>query len=313
MKQLNPGLHRRGKLRFLRVVVCLTLLLLVLSVKGVKAQVTNITLNPNATSYCQGDSITITFTVAGLSLVPTTTIDIANASNTSLTTLYSGTGLLNLGGGQFSIKVGIPATPAGIFGTARHFKISYTGILGSGTGNSADFALYATTVGGTVSAAQTICSGTSPANLTLTGNTGAVVKWQKATNAAFTSPTDIAITATTLTSANIGTLTTNTYFRAVVQNGSCTAANSGSVLITIRPNPAGTLSTVTTPLCAGTQAQLRFTSSAGTGPFSLIINGTTYNSITSGTPFSVTPNINTTTTFNLTKITDANACILQNP
>lgn len=312
MKQLNPGLHQRGKRSFLCVAVCLFFLLLGIAKEG-RAQVTNIVLNPNATSYCQGDSVTINFTVAGLSLVPTTTIDIANSSNTSLITLYSGTGLLNLGGGQFSIKVAIPATPTGIFGAARHFKISYSGILGSGTGNSADFALYATTVGGTVSAAQTICSGTSPANLTLTGNTGNVVKWQKASNAAFTSPTDIAVTTTTLTSANIGNLTTNTYFRAVVQNGSCTSANSSSVLITMRPNPAGTLSTVTTPLCAGTQAQLRFTSSAGTGPFSLIINGTTYNSITSGTAFNVTPNITTTTTFNLTKITDANGCILQNP
>lgn len=312
MKQLNPGLHHRGKRSFLCVAVCLFFLLLGTVTKS-RAQVTNIVLSPSATSYCQGDSITITFTVAGLSLVPTTTIDIANSANTTLTTLYSGTGLLNLGGGQFSIKVGIPATPSNIFGTARHFKISYSGILGSGTGNSADFALYAPSVGGTVASAQTICSGTSPSNLTLTGNTGTVVKWQKANNAAFTGATDIAITATTLTSANIGPLTTNTYFRAVVQNGSCTAANSSSVLITIRPNPAGTLSAVATPVCQGTQVQLRFTASAGTGPFSLIISGTTYNSISSGTPFNVTPNITATTTFNLTKITDANGCILQNP
>lgn len=311
MKQLNPGLHHRGKRSFLCVAVCLFFLLLGTATKS-RAQVTNITLSPNATSYCQGDSITITFTIAGLSLVPTTTIDIANSSNNTLATLYSGTGLLNLGGGQYSIKVGIPGTPSSIFGGNRHFKISYTGI-GSGTGNSSAFTLYATTVGGTVASAQTICSGTSPANLTLTGNTGTVVKWQKANNAAFTSPTDIAITTTTLTSANIGALTTNTYFRAVVQNGSCTVANSSSVLITIRPNPAGTLTAVTTPVCRGTQVQLRFTSSAGTGPFSLIISGTTYNSITSGTPFNVTPNITTTTTFNLTKITDANGCILQNP
>jgi hypothetical protein len=309
MKQLNPGLHHRGKRSFLCVAVCLFFLLLSIATES-RAQVTNIVLSPNTGSYCQGDSVSINFTIAGISLLPTTTIEIYSGAS-SLATLSTGTTLLSLGGGQFSAKVVIPA---GVAGTSRYFKISYTGVLiGSGSGNSSTFTLYAPTVGGTVSSAQTICSGTSPSNLTLSGHTGSVVKWQRATDAAFTSPTDIAITSATLTSANIGNLTVNTYFRAVVQNGNCTAANSSSVLITMRPNPAGTLSTVVTPICAGTQAQLRFTSSAGTGPFSLIINGTTYNSITSGTAFNVTPNIITTTTFNLTKITDANGCILQNP
>ncbi|AXE18440.1 hypothetical protein DR864_12095 [Runella rosea] len=88
-------------------------------------------------------------------------------------------------------------------------------------------------VGGTVGAAQTICAGTSPADLTLTGNAGNVVKWQKSTDLAFTSPTDIAGTSTTLTGATIGNLTANTYFRAVVKNGVCDEVNSEAVLITV--------------------------------------------------------------------------------
>lgn len=89
------------------------------------------------------------------------------------------------------------------------------------------------TVGGTVSSAQTICSGTQPANLTLSGQTGAVVKWQKSNNAAFTGATDINVTTLILTGATIGNLTVNTYFRAVVQSGSCAIANSAPVLISI--------------------------------------------------------------------------------
>ena len=105
------------------------------------------------------------------------------------------------------------------------------------------------TVGGTVASDQTICSGTSPADLTLSGNTGTVVKWQKSSDLAFTSPTDIAGTTTTLSGATIGNLSVNTYFRAVVQSGVCSSANSASVLITV--NPATTISSQST----GTQAQ----------------------------------------------------------
>ncbi len=89
------------------------------------------------------------------------------------------------------------------------------------------------TTAGTVSSNQSICTGTSPSNLTLSGNVGNVVKWQSSSDLAFTTPVDIANTTTTLTGAAIGNLTTTTYFRAVVQNGSCAVANSNVVTITI--------------------------------------------------------------------------------
>ncbi|WP_124635522.1 hypothetical protein [Taibaiella sp. KBW10] len=277
----------------------------------VSAQVTNIILSPTG-SYCQAATVSVTFTVAGLSLIPTTTIEITDNANTSLATLYTGTGLLNLGGGQFSISVTIPSTAA-VVGTNRKFKISYSGILGSGTGNSSTFTIYATTVGGSVTAAQTICSGTAPANLSLSGQTGSVLKWQQSSTAAFTTATDIAVTAATLPGATIGPLSATTYFRAVVQNGTCAIVNSTSVAITVNTSPAGSLATVITPLCKGQQVQLRFNASQGTGPFALIINGNTYSSIASGTAFNVNPNVTATTLFNLTKITAANGCAIQNP
>ncbi|MFD2039666.1 gliding motility-associated C-terminal domain-containing protein [Flavobacterium artemisiae] len=96
----------------------------------------------------------------------------------------------------------------------------------------------ASSVGGSIASAQTICSGTSPADLVLSGNTGTVTKWQKASDVAFTSPTDIASTSTTLAKATIGNLAANTYFRAIVQNGVCSAAFSGSVLITVNATPS---------------------------------------------------------------------------
>lgn len=87
-------------------------------------------------------------------------------------------------------------------------------------------------VGGTATSDQTICSG-SPANLTLTGYSGTITKWQSSTTAAFTTPVDIPSSASaTLTSAQMGAITATTYYRAVVTSGACTGY-SNVVTITV--------------------------------------------------------------------------------
>lgn len=92
----------------------------------------------------------------------------------------------------------------------------------------------ATVAGSLSTTTTTICRNTAPGAITLSGNTGNVIKWQYANDSAFTSGvTDIASTATTLSSATIGNLTTTRYFRAVVQNGSCTVAYTASIGITV--------------------------------------------------------------------------------
>ncbi|MFT3979965.1 MAG: IPT/TIG domain-containing protein [Ferruginibacter sp.] len=91
--------------------------------------------------------------------------------------------------------------------------------------------------GGTVTASQVIPSGTIPADITLSGHSGTVLKWQSSTDPAFTSPTDIAVTSTTLAGSVIGPLTTTTYFRAVVQSGSCNPVYSSQVVITVTSLP----------------------------------------------------------------------------
>ena len=60
---------------------------------------------------------------------------------------------------------------------------------------------------------QTVAEGATPAELVLTGNMSAVIKWQSATNATFSSPTDIDNTTTALFP---GILTASTFFRAVI-------------------------------------------------------------------------------------------------
>jgi hypothetical protein len=107
-------------------------------------------------------------------------------------------------------------------------------------------------IGGTITSAQTICSGVSPADLTLGGHTGNVIKWQYSTAADFSGPVDIASTSATLTSALMGNLTQSTYYRAVVQNGVCAAVNSSAVTITVDPVSAGGTPTSAQTICPGT-------------------------------------------------------------
>ena len=139
----------------------------------------------------------------------------------------------------------------------------------------------AVSVGGSIASAQTICSGTAPVDLVLSGNVGSVIKWQHASDAGFTSPVDIAVTSNTLLGSTIGNLTTNTYFRAVVQNSICSTANSAAVLITVTPVPTATISYTGTPFCTSLVAGQSVTFSGTVGgiytasPTGLMINSST--------------------------------------
>lgn len=107
----------------------------------------------------------------------------------------------------------------------RYFAVRATNACGgvNSTAWAGPFYVLAPSVAGTISSPQTVCAdGLISSALTLTGNTGSVVKWQTASDAAFTTNvTDIALTATTLNPVNLGNITQTIYVRAAVQNGSC--------------------------------------------------------------------------------------------
>jgi len=112
-------------------------------------------------------------------------------------------------------------------------------------------------IGGTAAAAQTICSGSSPAsNLTLTGS-GGTIQWQYSIDNFVADVHNIVgATATTLTIAQMGTLATSTYYRAVVNNGLGCIANSSIVLITVnQPSVAPTSLSATSPTLCNTGSQ----------------------------------------------------------
>lgn len=88
-------------------------------------------------------------------------------------------------------------------------------------------------VAGTAIGTQMVCANKQLANLSVSGFTDNVIKWQKATDAVFTTPIDIPNSNNAiLTGAIAGTVSATTYFRAVISNGTCTAF-SNVVAVTV--------------------------------------------------------------------------------
>jgi len=106
--------------------------------------------------------------------------------------------------------------------------------------------------GGTVSSVPDICNGTQPASLTLSGNLGNVLRWEWSASASPFIPNTIDVTSTTLPGSVIGPLTSDRWFRAVVQNGSCSIDYSSIVKINVYGHLAANINTLTTPICYNT-------------------------------------------------------------
>jgi hypothetical protein len=138
--------------------------------------------------------------------------------------------------------------------------------------------------GGIISGGDTICAGSISGLLTLTGNTGNVIKWQSSISP-FTNWSDIANTSNTYTS---GPLTETTWFRAVVQNGVCGTANSAYTIVSVGSStqtPGGSTTqsfcinaTVADLLATGTGIQWYDSATTGNllAPGTALINGNHY-------------------------------------
>jgi PKD repeat protein len=104
------------------------------------------------------------------------------------------------------------------------------------------------TVGGTVSASDTVCSGSNSGTLQLSGYVGGVLRWQSSTDGGVTWATALTTTSPIYNYSNI-TQTTN--FRANVQSGSCLVANSTEAIITVFPISVGGVVNSSATVCSG--------------------------------------------------------------
>lgn len=109
----------------------------------------------------------------------------------------------------------------------------------------------APSVGGTISGPASVCSSTNSGVLTLSGQTGNVVRWEFSTDGGGSWVT-LSNTTTTNSFTNV---TVPTLYRAVVQNGSCSPAQSAVHSIAIDPaSVGGTVNPAATAVCTGSNS-----------------------------------------------------------
>ena len=232
----------------------------------------NIVYNPSAVNTCTAPSITAQPSAS-------TQTKCLNSSSTPLSVTATGTGLsyqwysnsTNSISGGTSLGSGSGAqtptyTPSTTTaGTLYYYVVVSGACTPSVTSNvSGAVTVNPTSVAGTVSSNQAICSGSSPADITLSGQTG-TIQWQSSSdNITFTNIAGA--TATTLTSVQMGNLTTIRYYRAVVTSGVCASATSGVVTVTVNALPAITTQpTAPTATCDGSGTQTISVTATGPG------------------------------------------------
>ncbi len=174
----------------------------------------------------------------------------SNASNMVLVGQFTTNGVLSF---EFNVQL-ISAN-----GTAENW------VARNRTGSeytSPSLIFNSTPIAGTVSAAASICTGTSK-TLTLSGNDGAI-QWQKSTTSSTLGFTDISgANASTYTAANV---TVSTWYRAKVSKSSCAEVFTPTVKLTVTtvPSVGGTVTADATTICKNSGANLTLTGSSGT-------------------------------------------------
>ena len=166
----------------------------------------------------------------------------------------------------------------------------------SANSNAATVTVNAVSVGGSVGSNATVCSGSNSGTLNLTGQTGSVVNWQYSTDSG-TTWTSIANTTTSQTYSN---LTQTTLYKAVVQSGVCSSANSSAAIITVNAASVGGSVGSNATVCSGTNSGiLNLTGQTGS-----IINwqystngGTTWTTIANTTTSQTYTNLTQTTLY----------------
>jgi hypothetical protein len=185
-----------------------------------------------------GSTSSLTYSIGGIDQTPVTGVVANGAGEASFNTIM----LSASNNGQTLLITSLLVTSAEPQ-CSELFEIGVTLVV------------YPESNGGTALYDQIICQGDTPADLNLAEFTGSVLKWQYASDAVFTTPTDIEVASSTLPGTAIGPLYNNTYFRAVVQSGVCGMVYSAPAMITVNLTPV----LVTHPQTVCTPARVNLT------------------------------------------------------
>ncbi|MCF8339398.1 MAG: FG-GAP-like repeat-containing protein [Chitinophagaceae bacterium] len=185
-----------------------------------------------------------------------------------------------------------------------NYSIPLTG--GSGSVNATGtITVTAASVSGTISGGGTVTSGTNSTTLTLSGYTGSI-QWQSSTNNASYSNIGGA-TSSTYTATN---LTTSTFYKAVVTNGTCASSTSSNATITVASSSTvfnitgtGTANTISNNVASVVDPNIVVTANGTVNGFTVTITGdyTTGDILgyTGSLPYGVTASAFNTTTRSL--------------
>ena len=205
----------------------------------------DLTITANNATKCFGETYTLentAFTSSGLQ----------NEETIGSVTLTSSGVSSDAAAASYSI---VPSDATGGTFTASNYSINYV---------NGSLVVNPVSVGGTIAGGATVCSGTNSTELTLSGHTGSVTRWESSLDNFATSGTPIANTTETLTATNLAATTS---YRAVVTSGACAAANSATATVTVTPvsvAPTSATASVTT-MCGSGSATLTLTGGGGQG------------------------------------------------
>jgi gliding motility-associated-like protein len=220
----------------------------------------------NSTTSCSSTA-TVTVTVnpaltsGTISADQTICVGATPATLTSSTDATGGTGSIvyewqsSIDGTAFTTIAGATSS------TYSPGAISVNTYFRRGASTSTDAVVYSSailitvqqSVGGSIAGSATVCAGTNSTDLTLSGQTGSITKWQSSLTSNFASATDINNTTTTLTATN---LSATTYYRAVIILGSCSAVNSSSASVTITALPSISVTPSSASITSGSSVTL---------------------------------------------------------
>lgn len=195
-----------------------------------------------ANSCIKSDSTYITVNALSVGGTVAGSTSVCAGSNSGTLTLSGHTG--NVIRWEYSTDGGTNYTPIANTSTSQTFSnltvttkyraVVQSGVCAPANSSPATVTVSPASVGGSVLSSRSVCYGNNSGTLTLSGQVGNVIRWEQSTNGS--SWTTINNTTTSQTYNN---LTQQTYFRAVVQSGSCASANSSPAIISIDPVSQG--------------------------------------------------------------------------
>ncbi|MFZ4522980.1 MAG: hypothetical protein ACOYNC_14820, partial [Bacteroidales bacterium] len=233
------------------------------------------------------------------------------------TTISYGTNTTATSAGSGSSALAVSANLTGLTsGTPYHFRLAATSSEGTSYGSDMTFTPLTNPalIVGSISANQTICTNTTPAQLTATGplnGTNPTYQWQSSLN----NVTFANLSGATMLNYQPGTLTATTYYKQLQNASGTTGGPLPTNTVTVTVNPILPVSVSITasanPVCAGTTVTYTATPVNGgsTPAYQWKVNGTTVSGATNATYAFVPANSTAVSCV----LTSSATCITGNP